>query len=202
LKKKRANAYTENNYAFCPGRDTGMLPIAPLMIEHRLIDRMIGLLKGETIKMLDGRVNLSFIDHALDFFKTYVDICHHKKEESILFRSLGGKDISPQHRRIMEELLSEHAEGRGIIDRLADAKGRFVRGDGGAREDMRGAMEKMIALYPPHIEKEDRHFFLPVMKYLSPEEQERMLAEMNEYDRKVVHGVYEEIVERFEVGSG
>jgi hemerythrin-like domain-containing protein len=178
-----------------------MLPIAPLMIEHRLIDRMIGLIKAETVKMLDGRVNLNFIGHALDFFRTYVDLRHHGKEEDILFCALGGKEISPRHRRIMEELFSEHADGRGIIDRLASAKERFVRGDGGAREDMRVELEKMLALYPPHIEKEDRHFFLPVMKYLAPEEQERMLAEMNEYDGNVIHGVYEEIVERFELES-
>lgn len=178
-----------------------MLPIAPLMIEHRLIDRMVELIKVEAFKMRDGFVSLDFVDHVLDFFRTYVDRCHHGKEEDILFRALGGKEISSEHRRTMGELLSEHAEGRGIIDRLARAKERFVHGDKSAKEDMRSEMEKMLALYLPHIEKEDRHFFLPAMKYLPPEEQKGMLDEMREFNGMVIHGIYKDIVERFEVES-
>jgi hypothetical protein len=34
--------------------DTGMMPIGPLMIEHRLMDRMIALMKEESRRMEGG----------------------------------------------------------------------------------------------------------------------------------------------------
>ena len=66
-----------------------MLPIGLLMKEHRLIERMVGLLVKEldrTKKVND--LNPVFIDSAVDFFRTYADRTHHGKEEDILFREL------------------------------------------------------------------------------------------------------------------
>ncbi len=176
-----------------------MKPIAPLMIEHRLFDRMIVLMRGEVSGMREGRVNAGFVDRVLDFFMTYVDRCHHGKEEDILFRALGDKEMSLEHKVLVEELLKEHAIGRNIIERLAGAKERFDRGDSGSVKDMSGEIEEMLALYPSHIEKEDKRLFLPSMEYFSPEEQERMLAEMSEFDRRLIHDVYRDMVERLEL---
>ena len=66
-----------------------MLPIGPLMIEHRLIEKMIKVMqqKVEAWKQ-EERINPEFIDVAVDFIRTYADKCHHGKEEDILFRDL------------------------------------------------------------------------------------------------------------------
>lgn len=64
-------------------------PIGPLMIEHRLIERMISEMKNETERIRNGeKPDLSFIETAVDFIRTYADACHHGKEEDILFRDL------------------------------------------------------------------------------------------------------------------
>jgi len=66
-----------------------MMPIAPLMIEHRLIERMIKVMKNEVnVISATGRARPEFIDAAVDFIRTYADRCHHGKEEDILFRQL------------------------------------------------------------------------------------------------------------------
>src|SRR5450756_838852 len=86
-----------------------MKPIGPMMREHRLIERMLALLKQE-LGTIDARQKADpvFIETVVDFFKTYADRTHHGKEEEIYFRDLARKSISAEHRRIMEELVEEH----------------------------------------------------------------------------------------------
>lgn len=77
-----------------------MMPIGPLMIEHRLIERMVKTIKGELRKISEeNEVNVIFIDTAVDFFRTYADRCHHGKEEDILFRDLAKKPLSPDAKK-------------------------------------------------------------------------------------------------------
>ncbi len=44
-------------------------------------------------------------------------------------------------------------------------------------------MTALVEFYPRHIDKEDKHFFLPVMEYFSREEKDALLARMDEFDR-------------------
>ena len=51
--------------------------------------------------------------------------------------------------------------------------------------------------YPKHIEKEDKHFFYPCQEYFNKDEQEKMLAEFWEFDRKMIHEKYNKIFEEY-----
>lgn len=79
-----------------------MKPIGILMWEHRLIERVIGLFPEHVARIgRTGTVDTFFIENAVDFIRTYADRTHHGKEEDILFRQLEGKNMSPEHRKIM-----------------------------------------------------------------------------------------------------
>ncbi|MFX1314105.1 MAG: cation-binding protein, partial [Promethearchaeota archaeon] len=71
------------------------------MVEHRLIERMIEILKIELekLKNING-FHPIFIDNVVDFIRTYADQTHHGKEEDILFRELYKKNISKGHKKI------------------------------------------------------------------------------------------------------
>jgi hemerythrin-like domain-containing protein len=56
----------------------------------------------------------------------------------------------------------------------------------------------LVDFYPKHIEKEDRHFFIPVMSYFTEEEKEAMLNEEYEFDRQFIHERYKEVVKEAE----
>jgi hemerythrin-like domain-containing protein len=56
----------------------------------------------------------------------------------------------------------------------------------------------LVALYPGHIEREDRVFFPTAMQYLDRSEQEAMLQEMWEFDKHMIHEKYRAVVERLE----
>lgn len=66
----------------------------PLMIEHRLIEKMIAVIK-DTLKQVEStkKIDPLFVDKAVDFIQTYADRTHHGKEEDILFRDLGEKEF-------------------------------------------------------------------------------------------------------------
>ena len=176
-----------------------MKPIGPLMIEHRLIERMVRVMGGEIRKMSGTRkVDAVFIDTCVDFFRTYADRTHHGKEEDILFRDLARKKLSAEHKKVMDELVEEHVYARSVVGKLNEARSRHLRGDATALEDALNCLETLIKLYPAHIEKEDKHFFFPCLDYFSREEQDVMLGEFWEFDRKMIHEKYRRVVETHE----
>jgi len=178
------------------------MPIGPLMIEHRLIERIVPVLKEELSRINEtNEVNPVLIETAVDFFRTYADRTHHGKEEDILFRDLKKKQLSPEHQKIMDELVEEHVYARKTVGNLLKAKDSYMLGNKNALKDVIDRLNDLIKLYPAHIEKEDKRFFIPVMDYFSKQEQDDMLQESWEFDRKMIHEKYENIVENLE-GAG
>ncbi|MBD3427116.1 MAG: cation-binding protein [Candidatus Omnitrophica bacterium] len=175
-----------------------MLPAGPLMKEHRLIEQMIGLVADRHDRIgQEEKVDPVFIDAAVDFIRTYADRCHHGKEEDILFRELEKKDISDEHKKTMEGLVSDHKFGRKVTGELEEANEAYKHGKKAALKDIQQALQKLTDLYPQHIEIEDKHFFLPVMDYFSDEEKSSMLSEMMDFDREMIHKKYRQIVDKF-----
>jgi len=178
-----------------------MMPVGPLMIEHRLIERMVGLMRREISRMKARQeVDVKFIDTALDFIRSYADRCHHGKEEDILFRDLSKKKLSPPDRKVMDELVEEHVRGRKMVGKLEEAKNAYAGGNKAALDDVVEYMVLLSEFYPRHILKEDKHFFIPCMEYFTREEQDRMLSEMMEFDRKLIHERYGKVVEDLSKG--
>jgi len=173
-----------------------MKPIGPLMREHRLIERMIAVISSDVISADRWKnQNHIFLDPVIDFLRTYADRTHHGKEENILFQKLVLKDLIPEHKRIMHELVQEHQIARRTVDSLVAARERYSHGEQRAIGDIQVLTRKLIDLYPPHIDKEDHHFFYPSMEYFSKDEQNAMLEEFMEFDRSMIHEKYQRLVE-------
>jgi hemerythrin-like domain-containing protein len=168
----------------------------PLMIEHRLIERMLKLVNKVLIKIeKQETVDPVFVDTVVDFIRTYADRTHHGKEEDILFRELEKKDMSNDNRRLMNELIEEHVFGRKITRELIEANTRYRRGDNSALSIIAAKLSTLVDFYPKHIEKEDKVFFPASRAYLSEEEEQAMLKEFWEFDRKMIHEKYETLVQ-------
>ncbi len=176
-----------------------ILPAGPLMKEHRLIERMIAVLKKETENLESGSdLDTFLIKEAADFMKTYADECHHGKEEDILFRELAKRKLSKEHSQTMNQLTDEHKYGRKTLKELIGANDRYENGDKKAKSDVLNCLKALVKLYPQHIEKEDKHFFLPCMDYFSRKEKEDMLGEFWEFDKALIHKKYGQTVEQIE----
>jgi len=171
----------------------------PLMIEHRLIERMISFIKDVLEKIrTTQKLDPVLVDTAVDFIRTYADQTHHGKEEDILFRELGKRGLSPEDDKIMRELIEEHAFGRKTTKALVDANTRYRNGETSALAEIVNNLDTLSGFYPKHIEKEDKVFFPASRAYFTEEEDQAMLAEFWEFDRKMIHAKYQALVEGLE----
>jgi hemerythrin-like domain-containing protein len=172
---------------------------APLMIEHRLIERMIVIIKLILVQIeKEKKVDPIFVDITVDFIRIYADMTHHGKEEDILFRELEEKELSKEDRQLMNELIEEHVIGRKTTRKLVEANSRYRNGDESALAEIASNLSLLAGFYPKHIEKEDKVFFPAARKYFSEQEDQDMLDEFWEFDRKMIHEKYISVVESFE----
>jgi hemerythrin-like domain-containing protein len=172
-----------------------MMPIGPMMIEHRLIERMLAVARRELERFWrEKRINPQFVLELVDFIRLYADRCHHGKEEDILFRELAKKPLSEEHRLMVGELVKEHNWARQQTREMVEATERYARGDQDAYLTVTARLSALVDFYPQHIEKEDRRFFLPVMRYFSQEERDAMLQEGCDFDSTLIHEKYKAVV--------
>ncbi len=168
----------------------------PLMIEHRLIEQMIALIRGALSQIqTTGKIDPHFVDAAVDFIRIYADRTHHGKEEDILFHYLEGKPLSEGDRRVMNELIQEHRFGRQTTRALVEANTRYRRGETTALTAIAEQLGALVDFYPKHIAKEDRVFFPASRTYFTADEDRAILAEFGEFDRRMIHEKYRSVVE-------
>jgi hemerythrin-like domain-containing protein len=171
----------------------------PLMIEHRLIERMLSVIEATLSKIESNhKIDPVFVDIAVDFIRVYADQTHHGKEEDILFRELKKKPLSIEDQRIMKELIEEHMFGRKTTKALIFANTRYRNGDKTALKDIVDNLKTLIEFYPKHIEKEDKQFFPSSRAYFTDEEDQAILKEFWEFDRKMIHEKYKSVIDGIE----
>jgi hemerythrin-like domain-containing protein len=100
---------------------------------------------------------------------------------------------------MMQRLIQEHIWARQAVDKLSAANDRYAQGDKDAIKVIVYEIEKLVKFYPMHIEKEDKHFFIPIMDYFSKEEHTAMLEEFWIFDRRMIHEKYRKVVEEIEM---
>ncbi len=171
----------------------------PLMIEHRLIQQMLNVIE-RTIERVEQTQSIDpyFVDTAVDFIRVYADRTHHGKEEDILFRDLRKKHLSDEDRQVMEELIEEHIFSRSTTKALVEANNRYRKGSEAALGEVKLHLRTLVDFYPRHIRKEDEVFFPASRAYFSDAEDQTMLAEFWEFDRRMIHEKYKAVVKESE----
>ena len=173
---------------------------APLMIEHRLIEKMLNAVQ-RSLERIEKTQSIDpyFVDTAVDFIRVYADRTHHGKEEDIMFTELRGKHLSNEDRQLMNELIEDHIFSRNNTKALVEANMRYRMGDQSAFNEIRDRLKTFIDFYPIHIKKEDDIFFPSVRSYFSEEEEDQaMLAGFWEFDKKMIHEKYKAVVKELE----
>lgn len=171
------------------------MPIGILMKEHRLIEKMISLMKTEVNQASEaGALNTEFIKASIDFIRNYADHIHHGKEENILFEDLLEKmNISAEHRDMTVELVNEHEWAREKLRHMENALNEYLQGEGDVQE-IAGYLSEIVDFYSRHIDKEDNHYFRPVMVYFTDEEQNEMIERFRKFDSGFDKEVYKNLV--------
>lgn len=128
------------------------------------------------------------LEQLLNFFKGFVDRCHHGKEEDALFPELERRGVKRDGGPI-GVMLSEHEVGRGHVRALVENLERLRGGDARAAAKIGEHANAYRDMLQAHIHKENNVLF-PMADRLVPEDVAATLAEK-----------FEEI-ERDRVGEG
>ena len=180
-----------------------MNPIEELINEHeavRLSLRVLGNI-AEDIGKSKRIVHKDDLSAILDFFRVFVDRCHHGKEERLLFPALEalgvGHDGGP-----IGVMLSEHEKGRQYVAEMAAAitQARSETAAGASRF-VKGA-RGFIDLLERHIQKENQVLFPLGEKNLSEEEKTRLKTGFDKIEEEEVgpgrHEAFHELLDRLQ----
>ena len=159
-----------------------MKATADLWEEHKAVLHMLTVLEGLVARMGRGETpSADDLQKVVEFLRVFVDLCHHGKEEQLLFPAL--REVADADtQRLIDRLLDEHEEGRAHVAALAAVAG-FAPADGPAvqtapacrpGEEAEYAMNGYIALLRPHIAAEQLTLFPTADKILPAEVQEEL----------------------------
>ena len=172
-----------------------MKPRGPLMVEHRLIEKVLMVAQLKAGSTLATDYSPVFIETVVDFVRTYADRTHHGKEEDILFAELAKKPLDKEDARIMAELVEEHQQARARVMDIVELNEAYKRGDGTVVPRIVEHILWLAVFYPVHIKKEDDVFFPNTEKYFTEMELQELLSRFWEFDRKMIHEKYRKVYE-------
>ena len=149
-----------------------MKPIEDLKMEHDAVKTTLQILDricSEAEKT--GEIpNPDHLAQLIEFFRTFVDKCHHGKEEALLFPSLEEIGISREGGPI-GVMLKEHQQGRDLVVKMNAALSKYTKGDRKVIRDLIQYARAYIALLSQHIDKENNVLFPMADRHLSSEKQ-------------------------------
>ncbi len=162
--------------------------------EHDAVVKMLGFAEELADRLDHGeRVDPGVLDKVMEFFRVFVDQCHHNKEEELFFPLLEAKGL-PRAGGPLGVMLSEHEEGRKWIKEMTQAAEdyRLVVDGSGCR--WASAARAYAGLLRAHIDKENKVLFVMADRMLTPDEQVGLVDGFEKFEvEKIGAGRHEQI---------
>lgn len=179
-----------------------MKPTEVLKEEHRVIERVLGVLEKAATRLERGeQLPKDLFPKAVEFIRGFADRCHHGKEEGSLFPLLERQGI-PRQGGPIGVMLFEHEEGRRWVKLMDEAGARYSRGEEGAAKGLIEGARGYSQLLQAHIGKEDHVLFPMADQVLSETDQAGLLERFEAVEREEmgagVHEHYHHLVEELE----
>ncbi len=181
-------------------QDSATAPIQELMDEHRVIERVIAVLRRAADALEAGKpVPPEVFAQTIDFIRNFADACHHAKEEGVLFTSMEARGF-PHQGGPIQVMLLEHEQGRAYVRALVEATGRYQAGDDTARSSIVQAARGYADLLSQHIQKEDNVLYPMAERLFFPDDKARLSEEFEKVEAQWpgVHEKYHKMVEELE----
>ena len=147
-----------------------MQPIEDLKMEHEAVTITLRILDS-ICKEIERTGIISSPDHLkqlIEFFRTFVDKCHHGKEEELLFPALEEVGVSRDGGPI-GVMLKEHQQGRDLVAKMNASLTQYSEGNRDSVADLIQYARAYIVLLNQHIDKENKVLFPIADRHLSSE---------------------------------
>ena len=147
--------------------------------EHRVIERVLNTLELGIFNWEHGsQMEINFFIESANFFKGFVDGCHHKKEEQVLFKTMADYGI-PVENGPLGVMLFEHAKGREFIRVIRESAREYNPDDAQTSQVLIENCKGYVELLRQHIIKEDQVLFAIADQVIPVEKQELVLSGFN-----------------------
>jgi hemerythrin-like domain-containing protein len=169
-----------------------MTPTETLRHEHKIVLLVLAGAEREAANLRQGgTVHTEAVEQMLDFFRNFVDRCHHAKEEQHLFPAMEARGFSADAGPVAV-MLHEHEQGRAAVRAIGEALPGAKAGDSPSKERLAAALEGYASLLRSHIFKEDNVLFAMAEQVLPPDEQARLAVSFEQIEeREIGPGVHE-----------
>ncbi len=122
--------------------------------EHQGIKIVFSILEKICDKLQKEKtLNTDHFEGILEFFKVFVDKCHHGKEEDLLFPAM--EQVGIPRQGPIGVMLAEHAMGRDQVKAVSKAFSEYKAGNKAASTELIDHARGYIHLMLAHIDKEE-----------------------------------------------
>ena len=123
--------------------------------EHQAILLVIGAAEKEVDHIeKTGQIHTQTVREMADFFKNFLDRCHHGKEEKHLFAMMHERGVSMKTGPL-DMMLHEHEQGRAFVRAVAEVVAGKTVPDAAAIRKAKENLAAYAQLLRAHIDKED-----------------------------------------------
>jgi len=163
-----------------------MTPTQVLKAEHEGILTMLGVFgKIRGIMASPASIPAQHLDDILDFFKEFIDTCHHGKEEKFLFPALQKAGV-PREGGPIGVMLTEHETGRKYVRQMREIKKKLSDESTKALSEFAETAGLYIDLLRNHIHKENTVLFQMADNVLAKEEQDRLVEQFDRLEKEEI----------------
>ena len=134
---------------------------ASLRRDHEIIKKVLKATETCTKMLREGKtIPSSILLDTVDFITTFVDKCHHVKEEKGLFAALESTGL-PRDAGPIAVMLREHEQARILAERIKESVNKFIENSNDqTRAALVGECEMYVELLKTHLLKEDTRLFV------------------------------------------
>ncbi|MDH3611357.1 MAG: hemerythrin domain-containing protein [Nitrosopumilus sp.] len=131
---------------------------ASLRRDHDLIEKVIKAMEA-TIQLLnDGKqIPESILNQVIDFSKNFTDVCHHSKEENVLFPALEQAGM-PRNMGPIAMMLMDHERSREIGSHMEESAKEYL--DSQNSTNLVSYMKQYVEHVTEHLWKENNRLFM------------------------------------------
>jgi hemerythrin-like domain-containing protein len=173
-------------------KEMAMNPTETLKHEHQIVLLILDAAEREAGSIrAGGEVHAGQVQEMLDFFKNFVDRCHHGKEERHLFPRLEQRGL-PSGAGPVAVMLHEHEQGRAAVRAIAAALAGVKAGDREAAGALAAGLTEYAVLLRSHISKENEVLFPMADRMLSDGDQAELAEAFDKVEAEEIGpGVHE-----------
>ena len=131
---------------------------ASLRSDHKLIEKVLNAL-DTTIVLLEEGKNISpeILLPTIDFTQNFTGICHHGKEEDVLFPALGKAGL-PTKMGPIRRMLQEHEITKQLAEKIAVAVDSYL--ESRSSDELINSLKMYNEHVKEHLWKEDNRLFM------------------------------------------